>query len=87
MNGTYDRFLHQLAPNYLGLLRTALAWTLLADADVTVQEIMDAYTGTYLIQTKIDNTREHDSLEDSSCISNRSETPAVHSSISWIIGL
>lgn len=65
MIGTYDRFLRQLAPNYLGLLRTALAWTLLADADVTVQEIMDAYTGIYLTQNTIDNTMEHVSLEDS----------------------
>ncbi len=64
MNGTYDTFLHQLAPNYFSLLRTTLAWTLLADADLTVQEVMDAYTGTYLTQTIIDDTKENATIED-----------------------
>lgn len=54
MNETYTRYLRQLAPNYLRLLQTALTWTLLADADVTAHEVIDAYIGTYLVYNEID---------------------------------
>jgi len=58
MNETYDRFLRQLAPNYLGLLKTALIWTVLANTEVTVQEVMDAYTGTYLGHNTTDDPQD-----------------------------
>ncbi|KAL9606433.1 MAG: hypothetical protein Q9179_000399 [Wetmoreana sp. 5 TL-2023] len=47
MNGIYDRHVRQLDSNYLDLLRVALVWTLFADGPITVQEIMDAYSGVY----------------------------------------
>ena len=65
MNETYSVFLRQLAPNYLDLLKTALTWALLSDSDVTVQEVMDAYTGTYLIEEAVDDPKEYANLEDS----------------------
>ncbi|KAL8688974.1 MAG: hypothetical protein Q9218_005244 [Villophora microphyllina] len=49
MNETYNQHTRQLAPNYQSLLKTALIWTLLADGVVTVSEIMDAYSGIYLV--------------------------------------
>ena len=65
MNETYSVFLRQLAPNYLNLLKTALTWALLTDADIDIHEVMDAYTGTYLIEGAIDDLQECTSFEDS----------------------
>ena len=56
MNETYSQHLRQLAPNYLDLLKIAVVWTLLADGTVTVQEIMDAYSGIYLAPGNSDET-------------------------------
>lgn len=47
-NGTYDRHLLQLAPDYRRLLRTALSWTLTARYPPRVEEIMEAFSGVYL---------------------------------------
>lgn len=47
-NETYRQHLHQLAPNYRRLLRTALVWTLVAEKPPRVDEIMEAYSGVYL---------------------------------------
>ncbi|KAL8731397.1 MAG: hypothetical protein Q9181_004325 [Wetmoreana brouardii] len=47
MNEIYDRHVRRLNANYLDLLREALVWTLFADGPITVQEIMDAYSGIY----------------------------------------
>lgn len=43
----YNRAIDRLSANYWELLKTALTWTLCADPPVTVNEIMDAYMGTY----------------------------------------
>ena len=56
MNETYSQHLRQLAPNYVDLLKTAMVWTLLADGAVTVQEIMDAYSGIYLATDGVDES-------------------------------
>ena len=56
MNETYSQHLRQLAPNYVDLLKTAMVWTLLADGVVTVQEIMDAYSGIYLATDSVDES-------------------------------
>ncbi|KAH6690215.1 hypothetical protein BKA61DRAFT_286666 [Leptodontidium sp. MPI-SDFR-AT-0119] len=45
---TYSKAIGQMAPNYRALLKTSLAWALLANGPVTVTEVMDAHLGTYL---------------------------------------
>lgn len=57
--GTYDQFLSGLAPNYHDLLTVALTWTLLYNGDVTLQESMDAYTGTYLSLDMTNDSKEN----------------------------
>jgi ankyrin repeat protein len=47
MNNIYNEALRRMGSNYIDLLRTALTWTLLAPQPPRVQEIMDAYHGTY----------------------------------------
>ena len=65
MNETYSVFLRQLAPNYLDLLKISLTWALLSDIDVTVHEVMDAYTETYLTENTVDDLKEFADLDDS----------------------
>ncbi len=48
VNETYHQHLRQLSPNYHELLRTALAWALVAQVPPSVEEIMDAYSRVYL---------------------------------------
>jgi hypothetical protein len=48
VNETYHQHLRQLSPNYHELLRTALAWALVAQVPPSVEEIMDAYSREYL---------------------------------------
>jgi hypothetical protein len=48
MNDTYAKFVRQLSPNYLELLKVSLTWTLLAQSEVSVQEIIDVYTEKYI---------------------------------------
>ncbi|ERF74527.1 hypothetical protein EPUS_08938 [Endocarpon pusillum Z07020] len=48
VNETYHQHLHQLAPSYRHLLRAALAWTLVAQTPLRVEEIMEAYSRVYL---------------------------------------
>lgn len=45
---TYHQHLHQLAPTYRHLLRTSLAWTLIAQTPLRVEEIMESYSRVYL---------------------------------------
>ncbi|KAH7400088.1 hypothetical protein BKA64DRAFT_707768 [Cadophora sp. MPI-SDFR-AT-0126] len=45
---TYSQVIGQMAPNYRALLKTSVAWALLANGPVTVTEVMDAHLGTYL---------------------------------------
>jgi hypothetical protein len=48
MNNIYHEALRKMGSNYVDLLRTALTWTLLAPVPLKVEEIMDAYHGTYV---------------------------------------
>lgn len=48
VNETYHQHLHRLAPTYRHLLRTALAWTLIAQTPLRVEEIMESYSGVHL---------------------------------------
>lgn len=47
MTSIYDEELRKMGSNYVDLLRTALTWTLLGPVPLKVEEIMDAYRGTY----------------------------------------
>jgi ankyrin repeat protein len=47
MNNIYNEALRKMGSNYVDLLHTALKWTLLAPVPLSVDEIMDAYHGTY----------------------------------------
>ncbi|KAI9774482.1 MAG: hypothetical protein M1839_001715 [Geoglossum umbratile] len=71
MDETYTRFLGQLAPNYLGLLKVALTWTLLADVEVTVEEVMDDYAGAYLASDTMDDPTEYSDDGDSKLIAGQ----------------
>lgn len=62
--GTYDQFLSGLAPYYLDLLTVALTWTLPGNGNVTLQESMDAYTGTYLSLDMTNDSKENANEED-----------------------
>lgn len=48
VNETYHHHLLQLSPNYHELLRTALAWALVAQVPPSVEEVMDAYSRVYM---------------------------------------
>ena len=60
VNETYHRHLLQLAPEYRRLLRTALSWTLTARDMPRVEEIMEAYSGTYLNSSTNDGQNRTD---------------------------
>ena len=48
VNETYSQAISALPPNYVGLVRRALSWALLADGRMLgVREIMEAFTGSY----------------------------------------
>jgi ankyrin repeat protein len=47
MNNIYNEALRKMGSNYVDLLRTALTWAMLAPVPLKVEEIMDAYHGTY----------------------------------------
>ncbi|KAL9083000.1 MAG: hypothetical protein Q9165_008696 [Trypethelium subeluteriae] len=49
MSETYNQSIRVMQSNYLDLLRTALSWTLLAPGYVKVLEVMEAFSGEYLI--------------------------------------
>ena len=49
MSETYNQAIRGMQPNYLNLLSTALSWTLLAPGSVKALEIMEAFTGEYLV--------------------------------------
>ena len=57
---TYRRHLLQLAPDYRRLLRTALSWTLTARNLPRVEEIMEAYSGTYVNSSTNDRQNRTD---------------------------
>ncbi|KAI9685134.1 MAG: hypothetical protein M1822_004721 [Bathelium mastoideum] len=68
MSETYNQAIRGMAPNYLDLLRTALSWTLLAPGPVKVLEVMEAFTGEYLVPKedalkKIDAEKEDGSYD------------------------
>ncbi|KAI1394348.1 ankyrin repeat-containing domain protein [Hypoxylon trugodes] len=67
VNHTYEEALHSMGANYVELLRLALQWTLLSRASPTVEEIMDAFYGTY--------TTSSEGLEADSSSKERSEFP------------
>lgn len=48
LGDNYAQAVRKLSPNYVGLLRSALTWVLLAPkGHLSVREVMDAYQGTY----------------------------------------
>jgi hypothetical protein len=47
MDSVYHTAIQKMGSNYLELLRTALLWSLLAPVPLRLQELMDAYHGTY----------------------------------------
>ena len=70
MGETYKQAIQALPPNYLDLLRTALSWTLLAPGPVKVLEVMEAFTGEYLVPRdeaiqRIASEKEDDSYQKS----------------------
>ena len=44
---SYKQAINSMPPNYLDLLRTALAWTLYSAQPVRVKEVIEAFSGTY----------------------------------------
>ena len=64
LNETYNQYLRGLSPNYLQLLRTALTWTLMAEESVTVEEIMDSYSGAYTAPNQQDVPESEDAAVD-----------------------
>jgi hypothetical protein len=47
LTGLYQQEFQRTDPAYLKLLRVALTWTILARKDMTVDEVMDAFSGTF----------------------------------------
>ncbi|KAM7211429.1 ankyrin-3 [Rhypophila decipiens] len=62
----YDLALRKMKPNYVGLLRTALTWSLLAPEQwpgwPLGREVMDAFYGTY--DTPLDTTGQEQEVDD-----------------------
>ena len=47
LDSSYQQILRQTDPEYLGLLKTALRWSILCERAPTIAEIMDDYSGAY----------------------------------------
>lgn len=48
LNNSYRQIIQSTDPNYLPLLRTCLHWAILAEGDITVSEVVDAYSRLYV---------------------------------------
>jgi hypothetical protein len=47
LTNSYTQALQLTDPNYIGLLKTSLTWALLGEGQVTVKEVMDAFSCTF----------------------------------------
>ncbi|TKA78418.1 hypothetical protein B0A55_03055 [Friedmanniomyces simplex] len=63
MGETYSQAISAMPSNYLQLLRTALAWMLFAPNAVKVQEIMEDFSGVYLLPPNAEQLQSADEKE------------------------
>ncbi|KAK0658698.1 putative ankyrin [Cercophora samala] len=62
LGDVYSKALRSLKPNYVGLLKTALTWVMLAkDNQISAREVMDDFQGTYA--SPVDDSSTND-IED-----------------------
>jgi hypothetical protein len=64
LNNSYRKILQQTDPNYLGLLETCLTWTILAEGDITVSEVIDAFSKPYSNDPANELSAETDEIDD-----------------------
>ncbi|KAK4676620.1 hypothetical protein QC764_402040 [Podospora pseudoanserina] len=81
LGDVYSKALRNLKPNYVGLLKTALTWVVLAkDNQISAREVMDDFQGTYtspVVDVSSDNTEDDLAFEHISSLEREQLLQAV----------